>query len=411
MFRFFKKISWWFHYISWLFHYNKWILNIEHLVSLVEVLESMAFKIGQCVEITAFCSKAKAVIQHGEHISKKDLEDLKRLLQEISNHPTIRQFLGRREPRIGGKSGIGEAWTSAKMHAFLQSFASWKGAKITKFQFNESDSRMGITADDMRHHGHNTGPIFRVQIHQIWVNNGCFDTRQNALNEAKAVALQTPRGGRRNSLDSSSSSVQTPRPLNVSLSPVSTPRTEYKQTPRPRMTITPRPTFEQMDSNFLLSTFFSEDFLDYLRDCYQLSKMTRSGNLWVLYDLLNWYKNMYQNSLYINSALQRTFIDSMRSNKLVTDALTILLSDSLTDDSLLNLRHKPLSKQEEFFEVLRMIIRHELWKIQTQSLVKPGMFIYKCSKGAWVQNPETLGFSLFSLDALPTQQTQIVKAA
>jgi hypothetical protein len=411
MFLFLKKIGWW-------FHYCKWIFDIEHLVSLVEVLECIAPKIGGHHSITAFLQKARAVLQRGEHNSKQILQELESLLQDISNHQTIREFLGN-EPFIGGGNGIFEAWTSAKMHAFLECVASWNNGKIYRFQFSESDSRIGITSGDMHLHGHNVGAIHRAQIHQILVNNGAPVTRPTALNEAKAAAL-TPRGEKRISLASSSSSVQTPRQTprhsNVSAKPVETPRPAISESvPISYLVRSPMmmPHFDQKNSSWLLEKFWSEEFLTYLRDCYNLSMMERTGALWVFYDLLNWYKSQkrYEDTIFFNQVLQETFFQSMRSNKLVLDALSIFLSNRLTENSLWNLRHEPLSKQKDFFEVLRMVIRHELWQNQTQTSLKPGMFIYKCSKGAWVQDPESFDFVLVPHDALPTRRTQIVEAA
>ena len=418
MFIFLKKIGWW-------FYYSKWIFDIQHLVSLVEVLECIAPKIGGYHSINDFIAKAKAVIEHGEHVSKHILQELESLLQDISNHQTIREFLGNREPTISGGSGLGEAWTSAKMHAFLQCFASWNGGIIYSFHFRESDSLIGITSGDMQIHGRNVGAIHRAQIHQIWVNNGRPVTSPTALNDARVAAL-TPRGERRSSLASSSSSVQTqrqtprqtPQPLNVSATPVATPRTEptSESVPINCLIRTPRvtpPCFDQKYFNWLLEKLWSDEFLNYLRDCYNLSNMQRMGHLWVFYDLLNWYRSQarYEHTIFFNHVLQQTFFDSMRSNKLVQDALQVYLSEPLTDNSLWNLRREPLSKQQDFFEVLRMVIRHELWQIQTQSLSNPGIFVYKCSKGAWVQHPETLDFVLVPLDVLPQQLTQNVETA
>ena len=48
---------------------------------------------------------------------------------------------------------------------------------------------------------------------------------------------------------------------------------------------------------------------------------------------------------------------------------------------------------------------------QTQSSSKPGMFIYKCSKGAWVQHPETFEFTLVPPEVLPTRRIEIVESA
>jgi hypothetical protein len=366
-----------------------------------------------------FLKIAKRVIEQQEHRSKYDLEELEELLQEISNDSIVRKFLG--GETIGGGSGVGEAWTSAKMHSFLQNVVSWEGGKIFRFIYRESYSRIGITSNDMRHHGHNAGEIHRAQIHQIRVNNGRPVTTPNSLNEAKVDAL-TPRGLRRTTyLALSSSFVQTPRqtpkPYNLS-TPVETQRPDLSASSesvpisylvrRPEMT---PPRTESKDSSWLLKKFWSEEFLTYLEDCYNLSMMERTGALWVFYNLLNWYKNFYEDTIFFNRILQKTFFQSMRSVKLVFDALSIFLSDSPTDNSLWILRHKPLSKQEEFFEVLRMVIRHELWLIQTQSLSEPGMFIYKCSKGAWVQHPETLDFVLVPHDALPTRRIEIVQVA
>jgi hypothetical protein len=173
------------------------------------------------------------------------------------------------------------------------------------------------------------------------------------------------------------------------------------------------PRFDQKDFSWLLEKLWSDEFLTYLRDCYNLLKIQGKGSLWVFYDILNWYKSQkrYENTIFLNQVLQETFFESMRSNKLVLYALTIFLSDSPTDTSLWNLRYEPLSKQQDFFEVLQMVIRHELWLNQTQSSSKPGMFIYKCSKGAWVQDPDTLDFILVPHDALPTRSTQNIQSA
>lgn len=395
--------------ILWFFHFSKWIYDIPHLVALVEALECIAPKVADSTNIAKFCKIARRVIQRGEHRSKYVLEQLEELLLEISNDSIIRQFLGREN--IGGGSGIGESWTSAKMHAFLLDVVSWQGGKIIPFHYRESYSRIGITSNDMRHHGHNAGAIHRSQIHQIWVNNGRPVTRPTALNEAKVAAL-TPRGERRSSLTSSSSSVpvQTPRLLNVSATPVDTPRTDTSVHISSYLIRTPRmtPRFDQKDFSWLLEKLWSDEFLTNLKDCYNLSKIQGKGSLWVFYDLLNWYKSQkrYENTIFFNEVLQKTFFESMRSIKLVLDALTIFLSYPITDKSLWNLRYEPLSKQQDFFEVLKMVIRHELWLHQTQSSTTRNIFIYKCSKGAWVQDPETLEFSL-----VPNISSQNVEAA
>ena len=416
MFLFLKKFGWW-------FHYCKWIFDISHLVSLVKVLECIAPKIWGCNSINKFVAKAKGVIEYGEHVSKHILQDLEIFLQDISNHQTIRQFLGNREPTIGGGSGLGEAWTSAKMHAFLHRVISWKSGKINRFHFQQSDAWIGVTSGDIHLHGHNVGALHRAQIHQIWRNNGRPVTSHDAMNDAREIAL-TPREERRSSLTSSSSSFQTPRqtprqthqPLNVLATPVATPRTERtgESVPINYLIRKPRvisPPFDQKDLNWLLEKLWSVEFLTYLLYCYNLSNMQEMGHLWVFYDLLFFYKRLYQDTIFFNHGLQQTFFDSMRSNKLVQDALQVYLSEPLTDNSLWNLRFKPLSKQQDFFEVLQMVIMHELWEIQTQTMSNPGIFIYKCSKGAWVQDPETFVFVLVPPDALPQRLTQIVEAA
>ena len=173
------------------------------------------------------------------------------------------------------------------------------------------------------------------------------------------------------------------------------------------------PRIESKDYSWLLEKLWSDEFLTNLRDCYNLSKIQGKGALWVFYDLLNWYKSQkrYESTIFFNQVLQETFFESMRSNKLVLDALTIFLSYPITDNSLWNLRYESLSKQQDFFEVLQMVIRHELWMNQTQSSSKPGMFIYKCSKGAWVQHPETFEFTLVPPEVLPTRRIEIVESA
>lgn len=404
----------------WRFRFSKWIYRIRHLESLVKVLQCISPKLGVNAQtkIQEFCKVAQVVLNAREHTSMQILENLESLLQEISNDSKLRKFLGRNEPTIGG--GNGEAWYSVKMHDFLHAIVMWQNDNSCKYQFsfNEEESLRVLTANDIQLYGRTAGPLFRSRIHLIWLANGKISASFASLDSARTIAL-TPRGERRISLALSSSSVQTPRqtprPLNVS-TPVETPRPDISASVQisclnRNPVITPR--FDEKYSSWLLEKFWSEEFLTYLRDCYNLSRMERTGALWVFYDLLNWYKRQdrYKYRIFFNKVLQETFFQSMLSTKIVFDALSIFLSNRLTDNSLWNLRHEPLSKQEDFFEVLRMVIRHELWQNQTQSSSKPCMFIYKCSKGAWVQDPESFDFVLVPHDALPTRRTQIVEAA
>ena len=399
--------------ILWRLRFSKWIYRIEHLETLVKVLQCISPKLVNAqTKIQEFCKEAQIVINAGEHASKQILDKLESLLQEISNDSKLRRFLGRNEPTIGGGNGINEAWSSAKMHDFFHGIMLWETEKSCniRFSFNEEESLRVLTSNDIQLYGRTAGPLFRSRMHLIWLANGKISASFASLDSARTIAL-TPRGERHTSIASSSSSIQTPqqtpRPLNVLETP---PTVQISCLNRPPM-ITPR--FDEKDSSWLLEKFWSEEFLAYLRDCYNLSRMERTGALWVFYDLLNWYKRQdrYKCAIFFNKVLQETFFQSMLSTKLVFDALTIFLSHPLTDNSLLNLRREPLSKQEDFFEVLRMVIRHELWQIQTQDSSNPSMFIYKSSKGAWVQDPESFDFVLVPHDALPQRLTKIVEVA
>ena len=411
MFLFLKKIGWW-------FHYAKWIYDIEHLESLVKTLECIASKVADSTNLNKFCSVAKTVIQHGSHCSKYILQELEGLLQAISNDSVVRKFLGR-EPTIGGGT-FSDAWTSAKMHAFLQCIVFWQGAEIKRFVFREAESRMGITSDDMRYHGHNTGAIFRAQILQIWVNRGCPVTRLTALNEAKVIAL-TPRGERRTSLALSSSSVQAPLPSprtertligsSIEMSFMQSPRDERSSSARSNvriseLTMSPQATPREnpMDIYFLVFSLLDQKLLAFMQDSHELSRLEKQGHIWFLYDNLSWFVRFYgRENLLTNPPLQRTFFQDLFESKLVKDALRIFLKKEPESTSLQILTKSSAEKQQEFLDTLKMVVMHELWIVQSEGKdVKP--FVYKAPQGVWMQNPETFKFSLVPL-------AQIVEAA
>jgi hypothetical protein len=398
--------------IAWRIRFLKWIYQITHLRSMVEVLCIIQTKIGLHESIKSFCEKANAVIQTRDHNSRFMLEELERLLQEISDHPTIREFLGHHERTIGGGSGMGEAWSSAKMHHFVISVNAWTGGKIYQFHFRERDSRHHITSDDIRREGHSCGESRRNQISQIRLNSGVSDE------ESRQIAreyVSTPRSEKGKYDPVQFNVPRTPRtPIfedSVSIgSLMQTPRQTPRETPRQTPRLTPR--FDKPEHfDFLLYILLSETFIFFLRDCYNLSKMQRSGKLWVLYDLLCYFKRIYGDRIFINHALQRSFFQSMRNDYIVKEALRIFFPKWRNDESLWVLRYDALDRQEEFINVVKMVAMHDLWQTQNQSKSNPGIFIYKCSKGAWMQDPTTFDFVLVSDDDLPKIMSQNIETA
>jgi hypothetical protein len=397
MFLFLKKFGWW-------FHYSKWIYDIEHLESLVKTLECIASKVANSSNITNFCNIAKQVIERQAHHSKNILQQLEDLLQLISDDSVVRDFLGRREEytTIGGGTFSG-AWTSAKMYAFLLCIASWKGGKIYQFEFVEADSILGITSDDIRQHGHNTGAICRARIQMIWRNNGCPVTRPTALNEAKVAAL-TPRRTSQNS------SVRTPLPsprTEGSLTPMPSPRTEISSSARRNMynhELTSSPLMYEMDIYILVFMLLDEKLLTFMRDAHNLTGLEKQGHIWFLYDILSWFGRFYgRGNVLFNPILQRTFFQTIFESKLARDALRLFLKEDPGYNSLEILTKRSAEKQQEFIDTLKMVVMHELWIVQSEGkVVMP--FVYKTPQGVWKQDPETFVFYLVPL-------SQIVEAA
>jgi hypothetical protein len=403
---------------SWFFLFSKWIYDIVHLQSLVHVLESIAHKMADSTKVNEFVGIANPIIEVGNHRSKHLLKELKRLLHEISNDKNIHKFLPNED--IGGGSGIGEAWTSAKMYAFQVKVMSWGGSKkIIPFHFVESDSRIGITADDIHQHGQNVGPIFRAKILQNRQKGGIVPA-YTALNEARII-VSTPRGQGRNKLASSSSSVcsvpSTPRVLNgptISIIPVDNLPTPLTLRPTPRiseLTRSPQQTSRANPLDVYVLTFLllDEEFLTFMKDCYELTRLEKKGNIWFLYDYLSWFQKYYSRQRVLNDyRLESTFFEDLFEKELIKDALRIFLKANPNEYSLKLLKMQPAEMQKEFLDTLKMVVMHELWMIQTEG--KDGntgkTFIYKAPQGVWKQDSKTFDFCLF-----PNTQSENIEVA
>ena len=424
--------------IYWYFLFSKWLFNLSRLECLVQFFECimrgahgrMHYSMDPILE---FCRVARIIINNGEHTSRYLLEQLKELLQEISNmgrtnrneFPMYR-FLTNGEPICGSSLS---RWSSAQLYHFMMQVLLWKGdtTRLYRVEFDESIVQRNMNADDQRRWGTKCGPVFRQQINLVWMRNGLL---LNSFNEAK-IAVSTPRTSSeerlisivdtpRSYLNTSRSSVDkpmTPRTIhasNLSLTsiPPQSPRSTI-QSPRSNcgadgyLTRAPK-TFrnESGDRFFLLTSLLSDNFSFFLRDAYDLSRLNREGNLWFLHDRLAWFKGTYGNSILFNAILQDTFFDALYRSMIVKGAFRIFLADSPDEYSFDILRQRPLSKQEEFFEILKMVIMHELWLIQNQSELTTKVFMYKCPKGAWKQDPETFDFVL-----VPQTMAEMVKTA
>ena len=411
MFLVFKKIR-------WSIRFSKWIYDLPHLQSLVHVLESIAPKMADSTKVSDFVKIANPIIKQQEHRSKFSLKELEGLFQDISNDNNIRKFLP--HENIGGGSGIGEAWTSAKMYFFLLSVLSWKTRKIQRFTFNEADSRIGITSDDIRQFGHNVGPICRAKILQIWQEGGNIVSDPIALNDARVIAL-TPRREIQNSLASSRTSVysaqsvpSTPRVLNgstISIIPMvnlPTQRSSRSTVRISELTRSPQqtPRVNPLDVYFLTFSLLDQEFLIFMKDCYELTMLENKGNIWSLYDYLSWFQKYYsRQNVLTDYRLERTFFGDLFEKKLIKDALRIFLKAKPNEYSIGLLKMEPVEMQKEFFDTLKMVVMHELWIIQTEGK-KVTPFTYNAPQGVWVQDPDTFVFTL-----VPKTNTRIMEAA
>lgn len=404
--------------IKWFICFSKWIYDIVHLQSLVHVLESIAHKMADSSKIDEFVKIANPIIERGNHRSKYLLKELERLLQEISNDEIIRKFLP--SENISGGSGIGEAWTSAKMYDFQLKVLSWGGSrKIIPFHFDESVSRLQITADDIHQHGHNIGAVWRAMIFQNR-QKGCIVPEHIVLNQARKIAL-TPRGKRRNPLASSNSSVysvpsvpSTPRVLNGPT--ISIMQNDNIPTPRSSMRISEltrspqqTPRANPLDVYVLTFLLLDEEFLTFMKNCYELTILEKKGNIWSLYDYLSWFQGHYsRQNVLTDYRLERTFFGDLFEKTLIKDALRIFLKANPNEYSLGLLKMQPAEMQKEFLDTLKMVVFHELWMIQTEGKDRKtgNTFIYKAPQGVWVQDPKTFDFCL-----VPNAQLENIEAA
>jgi hypothetical protein len=394
-----KKIPLFILQLFWRYRFSKWIYRIEHLETLVKVLQCISPKLGVNAQtkIQEFCREARIVIEAGGHTSRQILDELETLLQEISNDSKLRRFLGRHEPTIG------EAWSSAKMHAFLHAIVMWQNENSChyRFVFNMEYALSDLNANDFQVHGPTAGPLFRSKIHLIWIANGQISTSFDSVNSARIIA-STPRST---------------NPLNSTMStPVSSPR-------KPELTRAPEP--EPIHSErterisdrtwssqvilqipcFLQSLLLSKAFLQFLKDAHDLTRLEREGNIWFLYDRLAFFQRVYGVSIFYNPNLNCSFLDAFKYSKLVEDALRICLNGEPEDDSLHNLAIGSNDNQTMFLDTLKMVVMHELWLIQNEGkAVSP--FVYKAPQGVWKQDPVTFEFSLF-----PVSLGQIIEAA
>lgn len=383
--------------IAW-FKVTKWIFDLEHLQTLVEVISLLKFlahpETGASID--EFLNLAKKVFDNGSHFSKWEVYELRTLLRKISADPEICKLLGQNEPIIGGGTFF-EAWSSAKMFAFInhvQSYKKYPNKRVYHFEFDFQQMDMGMTADDVRHHGRNCGAINRQNIHEMYV---CGEVDYSE--KAKSTALETPRGTPRRT------SMVTPRETPM-VTPRETPRElsrkppmeSPRETPREHRSQTPRssrldPSAAPNDVYFFIQSFLSEHLLNFLLSAHSITGLERSGPIWDLYSHLHGYiRNPYGvgNVIY-RPYLQETFFATLAGSELVRCALTVHLSKEYSDRSLAILRLQLKEQQERFFSILKtMVLRIAEW----YSDQKDDVILYDCPQGGfWRQNPETLKLS------------------
>ena len=375
--------------INW-YKYSKWIFDLVHLQSLGEVLSSIKFFAhdNSKEKIDEFLQHANSVIRNESHYSNFVLSELKRLLQEISDDPNIRQILGRNRPTIGGGTFFA-AWSSGKMCAFLKYVMLFKNDPCRRrfpFSFNHEDLVRGMTSDDMLHHGHNCGRIYRVEISKVFRRGEVLYSKKDFAN-SKVQAL-TPRGTTREILMESprrtpvatqrGTSSRTSTPLN--LSRPQTPRLEHSAAP--------------LDVYFFIQNFLSEHLLNFLHSSHSITGLDRSGPIWDLYSHLHGYtRNPYGVGYVIyNPSLQASFLQTLAGSELVKCALTVHLSKTFSDCSLATLRLQSKEQQERFFSILKtMVFRIAEWYCDQKN---GDVFLYDCPQGGfWRQDPNTLRMS------------------
>lgn len=382
------------------FKVTKWIFDLEHLQTLVEVISLLKFLAHPETSdsIDEFLWLAKKVLQHGSHFSKWEVYRLRTLLREISADPEICKLLGRNEPIIGGGTFF-EAWSSAKMFAFVnhvQSYKKYPNKRVYHFEFDFQQMDSDTTVNDIQLLNRNRGSFHRQNIHEMYVR-GEVDYSKKGTAAAKITALETPRG--------------TPRRTSM-VTPRDTPRLPQMESPRelsreppmesPREVLpysrTPRssrldPSAAPGDVFFFIQTFLSESLLNFLLSAHSITGLEKSGPIWDLYSHLHGYiRNPYGVSYVIyRPYLQETFLSTLAGSELVRCALTVHLSKEYSDRSLAILRLQSKEQQERFFSILKtMVIKIAEW----YSDQKDDVLLYDCPEGGfWRQNPETLKLS------------------
>lgn len=398
--------------LFWRLRFSKWVYRIEHLETLVKVLQRISPKleVNAQTKIQEFCKEATRVIEAEEHTSKQILDKLESLLQEISNDSKLRRFLGRNDPTIGGGNGINEAWSSAKMHAFLHAIMLWETEKSCnyRFAFDMAYALSELNANDYHLFGPNAGKLFRSKIQIIWLANGKISTSAASLDSARTIALTTPRLNTPRPMSSRplNSPMRTPRQHESTSEPINSQRTtcisELSRSPPPEFYGTIGPLNIPF---FLQSSLLSKAFLQFLRDAHDLTRLGRKGNIWMLYDELFFFQRVYGVRIYYDDILNCSFFQAIFQAKLVKDALRICLNGEPEVDTLHSLTRGTNDNQSMFMDTLKMVVMHELWLIQNEGkVVSP--FVYKAPQGVWKQDPVTFDFLL-----IPVSLAQIIEAA
>ena len=380
------------------FQISKWIRDTDHLNTLANCFEAILMKYRENPHnfgnISEFIQLARNTARDGApQPSKTVLKALKEMLQEISNMDLMQAFLGRHRTIIGGT--FGNQWSSGKMYCFLTHVISWDGNEqhARAFHHDHCIYTRNMTSDDSAHLGTNCGAYFREKIVQICKGQGCIPTYSTALNDAKNAAY-TPRGERRASLSSSSSSVGSSGSMTPRQTPFPTPRT-------PRIEQTPLPTPRELSkapisSNFLLTFLMSKEFLNFFDE----NSANKLPYLKGLYDIIAFYRRNYGMQLLNYLPLSIAFFETLEKLPIIQNCLAEISSKSLETISIEDRKEQIL-----FIEVLKMKIMYEVW-IQEDSVYP---FTYECQYGdsVWKQDPITLKFAFSKCSKL----AEIVRAA
>ena len=324
-----------------MFKVSIWIREAEKRALLVTVFQSImnTHMLKPCSngKIPEFCNLASK-----RDLSPGDFMELQEWLQEISNMvgPTylpIRWFLGRHRPIIGGT--MGNYWDIAKMQNFFLHVNRWNGT--TKHADFFRNNPFSYTSNDLRH---SVDDIRYVEILQTAANGGKLPVTPRSSDDARSIALTTPRSqwkeaaalsvgstplnthrGGHGSLAYSSSSVGRATPLNtprgghgslasssssVGSAPLNSPRGHLCIAPPPQKSLIIEWLMARQGSSFKAAMKEACEGLNYQHDY-----------LVEIFDVVQRFQTLFHSQVLNSPVTQRLFLESLFNCTLIKRTL------------------------------------------------------------------------------------------